>query len=109
MTWKLYWTVIGIVYPLYYAVNIAYDLWVNRTKGTTASQELATTYDVSGLFDNTIQPTVVHVEPYDREGVVPSLISQNPYQDVETQNMTVDEFLEEVNKKNAHIVSGIFS
>lgn len=108
MTWKLYWTVIGIVYPLYYAVNIAYDLWVNRTGAANAASEIATTYEISGLFESDIKPTVVHVESYNTEGVVPTITNHNPNQDVETQDMTVDEFLVEVNKKNSQIVSGIF-
>lgn len=109
MTWTLYWTVIGIVYPLYYVLNIAYDLLSSGMINRESSINHSTTYDVSHLFETSISPHIVSVEPYDAEGLSPFFTDTSHYEAVESQNMTVDEFLEEVNKKNADRVSSIFS
>jgi hypothetical protein len=107
MTWTNFWTVIGIVYPLYYLILISYDLYKLRD---TKNGETSPVYDVSGLFDHGIKPTVVEFIPID---VSPSSFSratskQEGENIVEGQRLSVNEFLIEARKDSANISSSIF-
>ena len=108
MTWKAYWTVIGIIYPAYYAINIAYDFYVHHRKN---KQQTSLVYDVGGLFNNGIEPVVVNVEPIDFRGTpqTAQLQSYDFQQDVESQGMVVDDFILELNRKNSNIISTVYS
>jgi hypothetical protein len=110
MTWKTYWTVIGIVYPTYYALIIGYDLYMYERR---KKKETSILYEVSNLFESEIKPTVVSLELYEpkvfAEKPSTSVIEHDDYrQEVETESLTIDEFIIEVNKVNSRIVSDIY-
>jgi hypothetical protein len=108
MTWKAYWTVIGIIYPSYYAINIAYDFYVHRRKN---KQQTSLVYDVGGLFNNGIEPVVVNVEPIEFKSApqTTELQSYDFQQDVESQGMVVDDLILELNRKDSNIISTVYS
>jgi hypothetical protein len=108
MTWKAYWTVIGIIYPIYYAINIAYDFYVHHRKN---KQQTSLVYDVGDLFNNGIEPVVVNVEPIQFRGAPQTTELQNYdfQQDVESQGMVVEDFLLEVSREDSNIISTVYS
>ena len=100
---------IAIVYPTYYALIIAYDMYMYEKR---KKKETTILYEVSNLFEP-IKPTVVSLEPYE-----PKVFAEKPstpvverydyHQDLETEAMTIDEFVVEVNKVNSRVVSDIY-
>jgi hypothetical protein len=105
MAWKTYSIVIGIVYFIYYALNIAYDMFVYyRHK----KKETSNIYEVSSLFEQSIKPTEVNSELNEPKevaeiGTMPSMQEGN-----ETKPMTIEAFLKDVNRANSSIVSDIY-
>jgi hypothetical protein len=110
MTWKTYWTMIGIVYPTYYALIIGYDLYrYERRK----KKETSILYEVGNLFEPDIKPTVVSVEDYEpkvftEKPVTPTVEPYDYQREVETESLTIDELITEVNKVNSRIVANIY-
>lgn len=104
MTWTHYWTVIGITYPLYYALNVAYDL---LKQGKTQKNSHQVVYDMSNVFSNNTKPTVVNIEDYTVSSTVVIPEYEQPL--VENQGMTTSELLKALSSENTNIALKIFS
>lgn len=96
LTWSLYWTVIGIVYPIYYAINIAYDLWVYYKRK-------------SKLSDNSNSKSAPFSENYSKQALNSQIVAvlNHKYELKHQQDIgdldekrTIDEILKDINNEN---------
>ena len=105
MAWETYSIVIGIVYFIYYALNIAYDIFVYyRHK----KKETSNIYEVSGLFEQGMKSTEVNSELNEPKVVAAMAATPSMQEGNETKPMTIEAFLRDVNRVNSSIVSDIY-
>lgn len=96
LTWSHYWTVIGIVYPVYYAINITYDLLVYYSKK-------------SKLPDNSNLKSAFFSENHSKQALNSQIVAalNQSYELKHQQNIadlddkrTIDDILKDINKEN---------
>jgi hypothetical protein len=97
MTWTNFWIVIGIVYSLYYAVIIAYDLYQINKKEKKVAQNI---YDVNDLFEAE-KPKIVEFKNLVPIPIVgkSNIFLENTLSKVEDQGLTTTQMMDLVKKK----------
>ncbi len=101
VTWTQYWTVIGIVYPIYYGINIAYDLWVyNKKKKQLENKSNIESESVSeDSLKQALNRQIVAALNQEYE-----LKHQHDVVDLE-EKRGIDEVLKDINKDNMSALS----
>ncbi|TPE41568.1 hypothetical protein [Pontibacter mangrovi] len=87
MSWGVFFATVAVLYVLYYAGNLLFDLYLRNAKGVAA--DMVAQYSVSDLVDTTEAPQDIVDEDYLEEEF------EEDYEDYEQEEQPLDSGLQE--------------